>query len=514
MHRSVDNAASSCATTAPATSRGSGGTDGSPRGGTLGEVRAEASPGALTFGRWGLRFADRETERAYREWHIDEAIPFTRIGMETSVIGWIGAALVLSLTVEGFFEDAGPLAFGLVVPLILVTLTATFLPQLRRWVLPLTVLTNATSGLVASWALLEQAYYPEASGVVVLIAYFGFVVFRLHPLPAFAAVSTYVVFHEALILGHWRANELSTIAFVIGTTLPTVAITTGVMMCALLDRLGREAYRRHRIIEAQRRELADLNDGLEARVAEQLVEIRQSRQRIVTAQDAERRRLERDLHDGAQQQLIALKLQLALAASVAEEQAPELAASLTALGKDAGDAIEALRALAHGIYPPLLVSSGLVAALRQQVAKLPLDVDIAPDPEDFPRLDGDVEAAVYFCCLEALQNVAKHARATHVRVTLACPTAGELHFTVVDDGQGFDAATMTPGHGLTNLTDRIAALGGTLDIDAAPGEGTTVRGRVPVSLEPSPQIPTTSAAAAPRSRPGSALESAASTPGG
>jgi signal transduction histidine kinase len=474
-------------------------------------VRDEA---ALEFDRLGARFADPDTEAAYREWHIDEAIPYTRLGMETSLIGWIGATIVLSLTVDEFFADAGPLPFGLVVPMIVATVVATFVARLRRWVLPLTMVTNATSGLVATWALLEQAYYPEASAVVVLIAYFGFVVFRLHPLPAFAAVSTYVVFHEAIILAHWRAGELQTIAFVIGTTLPTVAITTGVLMCGMIDRLGRESYRRHRIIEAQRVELADLNDGLETRVAEQLVEIRQSRQRIVSAQDAERRRLERDLHDGAQQQLIAIKLQLALAASIAEEQAPDLASSLQELGRETGDAIEALRALAHGIYPPLLVSSGLVPALRQQVAKLPIDVDVVPDPEDFPRLDAEVEAAVYFCCLEALQNAAKHAVATHVQVTLGCPSNDELVFAVIDDGAGFDPAQMTPGHGLTNLSDRLAALGGTLEIESAPGAGTTVRGRVPVEVDEAPPAPTPTAPAAPRSRPGPALESAASTPGG
>ena len=314
----------------------------------------------LAFNRLGVRFADPETETAYREWHIDEAIPFTRIGMQTSIAGWVAATVVLSVSVDGFFEDAAPLALGVVVPMIVATIVATYVRRLRRWVLPMTVVTNATSGLVASWALIEQAHYPEASGVVVMIAYFGFVVFRLHPLPALAAVSTYVAFHQALITFLWQRDELATIAFVIGTTLPAVALTTGVVMCALIDRLGRESYRRHRIIAAQRAELAGLNDSLEARVAEQLVEIQQSRQRIVSAQDTERRRLERDLHDGAQQQVVALKLRLALAASIAEEHSAELAESLKELGREAGDAVEALRNLAHGIYPPLLASAGLV----------------------------------------------------------------------------------------------------------------------------------------------------------
>jgi signal transduction histidine kinase len=460
---------------------------------------------ALAFDRMGVRFADPGTEAAYREWHIDEAIPFTRIGMQTSISGWVGAVVVLGLTVPGFFEDTAPLAFGVVVPMIVATIVATYLPRLRRWVLPLTMVTNAASGLVAAWALVEQAHYPEASGVVVLIAYFGFVVFRLHPLPALTAVSTYVAFHQALIWFLWRDGRLPTISFVIGTTLPAVALTTGVVMAALIDRLGRESYRRHRIIAAQRSELAELNGTLEARVAEQVVEIQRSRQRIVSAQDGERRRLERDLHDGAQQQLVALKLRLALAASVAEEQAPELAASLQELGREAGEAVEALRNLAHGIYPPLLASAGLVPALRQQAGRLPLDVDVAAD--ELPRLGADVEAAVYFCCLEALQNVAKHAHANHVDVILELAD-GVLSFRVEDDGVGFDPAAVGTSHGLTNLADRVAALGGTLRIDSAPGAGTKVIGQVPIAA------PATTEAAGPRSPTGPALSSAASTPGG
>ena len=455
----------------------------------------------LAFSRFGVAFADPATEAAYREWHVDEAIPFTRIGMQTSIAGWVAATVVLSLSVDGFFADTAPLALGVVVPMIVATIIATYIRRLRRWVLPMTMVTNAASGLVASWALVEQAHYPEASGVVVMIAYFGFVVFRLHPLPALAAVSTYVAFHQALITFLWERGELATIAFVIGTTLPTVALTTGVVMCALIDRIGRESYRRHRIIAAQRAELAELNDSLETRVAEQLVEIQQSRQRIVSAQDTERRRLERDLHDGAQQQVVALKLRLALAASIAEEHSAELAESLQELGREAGEAVEALRNLAHGIYPPLLASAGLIPALRQQAGRLPLDIDVRPD--ELPRLGADIEAAVYFCCLEALQNVAKHAEARHVSVELQLGDGDDvLEFRVVDDGVGFDTSSTGPGHGLTNLSDRVAALGGTLRIESEPGRGTTVTGRVPVTPE------------APRSPTDRALSSAASTPTG
>jgi signal transduction histidine kinase len=484
--------------------------DGARSAGTLPvvAVAVTAPEATLAFNRFGTRFVDDATESAYREWHIDEAIPFTRIGMETSVVGWTAAVLVLGATVDGFLVEAGPLALGVVVPMILATLAATFVPRFRRWVLPMTMVTNAVSGVVAAWALIEQAHYPEASGAVVLIAYFGFVVFRLHPLPALCAVTTYVAFHQALITFLWQRGDLPTISFVMGTTLPAVALSTGVVMAGLIDRLGRESYRRHRIIRAQREELAQLNETLEARVAEQLVEIQRSRQRIVAAQDDERRRLERDLHDGAQQQVVALKLRLGLASAVAEEHSPELAASLQDLAKEAGDAVESLRNLAHGIYPPLLASAGLIPALRQQAGRLPLDIDVCPD--ELPRLGPEVEAAVYFCCLEALQNVAKHAAANHVDVVLGLGEDGVLDFRVRDDGNGFDPSAGA-GHGLQNLSDRVAALGGTLRIDSAPGAGTTVVGRVPAATA---TVTATTTPAAPRSRPGPALESAASTPGG
>ena len=440
-----------------------------------------AGPEDLTFTRRGLHFADPATEADYREWHLDEAIPYTRIGMQTSVVGWVAATVVFSLTVPGFFRQAGPAAFGLALPLILATIFATYRPSLRRWVLPLTALTNAVSGVVAAFALVEAADYAEASGVIVLIAYFGFAVFRLHPLPASLAVSTYVVAHQVFLTRNWLDDKLPTIPFVVGSTLPTVALTTGAVVCALIDRLGRESYRRHCIIEAQRAELAELNANLEARVDEQLEEIQQSRKRLVTAQDDERRRLERDLHDGAQQQLVALKLRLALASAEAAEVAPELGEQLAELGREAGETIEALRALAHGIYPPLLASSGLVTALRQQASKLPLDVSVEPDPADVPRTHAEVEAAIYFSCLEALQNVAKHAQATRATVRFEHDAAaGVLRFSVQDDGAGFDPATVTRGHGLTNLNDRIEALGGHLSMESAPGQGTCVRGEVPL----------------------------------
>ncbi len=219
------------------------------------------------------------------------------------------------------------------------------------------------------------------------------------------------------------------------------------------------------------------NVRLTAELYQRLDDLRASRQRLVAAQDTERRRLERDLHDGAQQQLVALKVKLALARTIATREHADLAAQvLGQLAGDADDAITTLRDLARGIYPPLLAAEGLPAALRSQAAKAPLPVTVHAD--GITRYPQDTEAAVYFCCLEALQNTAKYAAATHATITLT-ETGEQLVFTVADDGQGFNPDTTPRGAGLTNITDRLHALGGTVEVESAPGAGTRVTGQLP-----------------------------------
>ena len=218
------------------------------------------------------------------------------------------------------------------------------------------------------------------------------------------------------------------------------------------------------------------NVRLTAELMDRLEELRASRQRLVTAQDQARRRLERNLHDGAQQQLIALKIKLGLARATAErEHATAAVALLGQLAVEADDAIDTLRDLARGIYPPLLASEGLAVALASQAGRAPLP--IAVDARGVGRYAQDIEAAVYFCCLEALQNVVKHAGARSASVTLT-PVDGGLRFAVADDGCGL-GAEVAMGAGLTNMTDRLDALGGALTILSAPGEGCTIVGRLP-----------------------------------
>jgi signal transduction histidine kinase len=207
-------------------------------------------------------------------------------------------------------------------------------------------------------------------------------------------------------------------------------------------------------------------------------DLRASRQRLVAAQDEERRRLERNLHDGAQQQLVALAVGLNLARRTASKDPASADQMLERLEGDVGDALENLRDLARGVYPPLLADQGLAAAIEAQSRRSTVPIRVESDR--IRRYPQEVETAVYFCTLEALQNAAKYAKPGEVVVRLRMED-GELGFTVSDDGEGFDQATTKLGSGLQNMADRLAALGGDLFVRSSPGNGTVVEGRVSVA---------------------------------
>ena len=215
--------------------------------------------------------------------------------------------------------------------------------------------------------------------------------------------------------------------------------------------------------------------GLVLRNVRLIEELRASRQRLVAAQDQERRRLERDLHDGAQQQLVALAVKQRLAEGLVRRDPDKAAQMLADLQAETAEALENLRDLARGIYPPLLADRGLGAALEAQARKAAVPVSVETD--GIGRYPQDVEAALYFCCLEALQNVSKYANATHATVRLS--DEGGLSFEVSDDGSGFDPDSTGYGTGLQGMADRLDAIGGTLQVRSTPGEGTVVIGRVP-----------------------------------
>jgi signal transduction histidine kinase len=220
------------------------------------------------------------------------------------------------------------------------------------------------------------------------------------------------------------------------------------------------------------------NVGLVAELQERLDELRASRQRLVQAQDEERRRLEHNLHDGAQQHLVALKVKLGLAQTLAAMSPDKARVTITQLKADADEALETLRDLARGIYPPLLADKGLVVALESQARKVTVPVRV--EAGGVERYAQDVEATVYFCVLEALQNVQKYAGASRVVVGLHCES-DVLIFDVDDDGKGFDAASVKKGAGLVNMRDRLHALGGEVEMTSQPGSGTHIRGTLPIT---------------------------------
>jgi signal transduction histidine kinase len=221
------------------------------------------------------------------------------------------------------------------------------------------------------------------------------------------------------------------------------------------------------------------NVGLSADLAARLEDLRASRQRLVAAQDDERRRIERNLHDGAQQHLVALKVKLGLAEMQAAKD-PEMARStLAELKRDADEALETLRDLARGIYPPLLADKGLAAAIESQARRATVPVTV--DAIGIGRYPQEVEAAAYFCVLEALQNVQKYAHARQAAVRLS-QVDGQLWFVVKDDGVGFDTAAARQGTGLTNMHDRLDALGGGLHVDSGHGCGTELSGTIPAVM--------------------------------
>lgn len=211
---------------------------------------------------------------------------------------------------------------------------------------------------------------------------------------------------------------------------------------------------------------------------DQRVEVQRTKLRLVSAADDVRSWIERNLHDGAQQQFVAIAIRLDLARqSAAEHGAAGMVELLDDVHRELLAAITELRELAHGLYPAILRDRGLAAALRTAAMRCPLPHELDLDlPRRYPA---DVEAAVYFCCVEALQNAAKHAGGdAAVVVRLRGDHAG-VCFEVSDTGIGFDVDQVPHGAGLPNIHDRITALGGRLEVRSRPGGGTTVRGTIP-----------------------------------
>jgi signal transduction histidine kinase len=203
-------------------------------------------------------------------------------------------------------------------------------------------------------------------------------------------------------------------------------------------------------------------------------ELRRSRARVVAAADAERRRIERELHDGPLQRLVALAVELQRARLLAQDSPVELSELLEGLAADVKAALEELRELAARIHPPLLVGHGLAASIRAAVSRAPVAVEI--DAEPLGTVPEPVAVAVYLSCLDALENAAAQGEDVHVRVVLRRNEDG-LHFEVGDDGEGFEPATTAAG---ARTADRLSALEARLSVESAPGQGARLTAEIPL----------------------------------
>jgi signal transduction histidine kinase len=215
----------------------------------------------------------------------------------------------------------------------------------------------------------------------------------------------------------------------------------------------------------------------ESMLAERAAQLEASRARLITAADEERRRLERDLHDGAQQHLVALAVLIQLARTAGHDRHQPLLTEASGL---VDTAIAEIRRLAQGIYPPLLVSGGLAQALPAVAARAPVPAQL--NLQGLGRYPASIETALYFCCSEALQNAAKHGGSGTTVTITAHADDRTLTLTISDTGRGFDPATI--GTGLTNMTDRLSAIGGDLIIDTGPGCGTRVTAVIATPAQP------------------------------
>jgi signal transduction histidine kinase len=280
--------------------------------------------------------------------------------------------------------------------------------------------------------------------------------------------------------GSWPSASVSRVSITDDVIVPGASATAPVRYQGeLLGALSVTMAPGEALTSADEKLLEDVASqaGLVLRNVGLIEELRASRQRLVNAQDEERRKIERNIHDGVQQQLVALNVQAGLLARVGSSDPSKVVDMAEQLQTRASEALDDLRDLARGIYPPLLADKGLGAALEAQARKSVVPVSVETD--GIGRYEQPVEAAVYFCTLEALNNVAKYAQASNAQVTVRQDN-GDLRFTVTDNGSGFDTATTTYGTGLQGMADRLDAIGGTLHITSTPGAGTSVSGSVPV----------------------------------
>ena len=446
-------------------------------------AQPQASPlAAMVPAAWRLRFSD-DLEPGFAGYHARHSLPLARFALVLALL------LYALFGVLDLYADPGAagwiwmIRYAIFCPAALSVLALTFTRYVEPLMQPLlsAVATVAGLGIVAMIAIASPAVGHLYYAGLLLVVPWAYTVLQLRFSYATKACLAIMTGYE-------------TVAIWLKPTPPEIllnnnffflsAVIIGMVAGYARERGFRTDFLQRRVIEAQRAELAahnaQLGSALDASVAElrrQAAELQASRTRIVAAADTERRRIERNLHDGAQQRLAALAIKLSLASELAERDPGQARDLLAELRADVRETSDELRCLAHGIYPPLLAEKGLATALPAAARRSALPVTVQAVPPG--RYPAETEATVYFCCLEAIQNAAKHAGDGATQTLRVAEEGGALIFEAIDDGQGFDARGRGLGAGFVNMDDRLRALRGSLRVDSAPGRGTRVTGILP-----------------------------------
>lgn len=447
-----------------------------------GEMEPVGTPSRLAFAR--LRFDDDELESAFADYWFDHSLLFTRLAIVLAVVlyaifGVLDVAVVpdeaRTIWLIRFVYCSAALVF----------LAFTFTERYRRVMQPALCALSFLTGL--GIVVMVGVVAPEKGALyyvgILLAIQWTYAVLQLRFNWATAAALAVVASYELTAVWH---RPTSFEVFVNNNFFLLSTVIIGMLAGYTIERGVRSDFIQRRLIDEQRAQLAvrnrDLDSALQATLEEVKAKARElqlSRSRIVASADQERRKIERNLHDGAQQHLVALAVKLNLARNIVGEDS-EAAGLLEELAAGVKETLGELRALAHGIYPPLLMESGLAVALSAAAGRCPLPTSVHAE---VGRYRSELEATVYFCVLEALQNAAKHAPEASVVIRLF-EEDGVLRFEVADDGPGMDVAAKDNGQGFVNMSDRLGAIGGEVTWESSPGAGVRVTGSVP--LEPPP----------------------------
>jgi signal transduction histidine kinase len=428
---------------------------------------------------WRLRFDD-DLESGFVDYHVEHSLPFARLALILAVVLYALFGILDYFAVPGVAKWIWLIRYAIFCPTALavlgMTFTQRFKPVMRPVLCGLAIVCGL--GIVAMIAIAPAtAGFRYYAGLLLVIPW-AFSMLQLRFSAATKACLVIIVGYELVAI---LLKSTPTEILVNNNFFLISSVIIGMFAGYTIERGFRTHFLQRRTIEAQRAELAVHNRELDFELQKSLdglrrqaAELQASRARVVAAADSERRRIERNLHDGAQQRLTALAVKLRMVSDLADDDRDLAETLLEEARCEVSDAVRELRDLAHGIYPPLLAESGLPAALSSAArwSTLPITVDAA----HLRRYPAEVETTVYFCCLEAIQNACKYAGREATLALRLREDAGTLTFRVTDDGQGFDAGARGLGAGFLNMADRLGALGGSLEAESAPRHGTTLSG--------------------------------------